>query len=81
MRIETKPAPKEFKPVSVTITFDTREELIEMYVRHCVADHKIREWVNGSTIHSVPVDEAKSAIGSHVRCVVDALRPLVVESK
>lgn len=66
MKVEvTSAAVKKFVPVTLTITFETRDELLDMYARHCVGNHKISDvYVVGSSTNGISDFELISAVHS-----------------
>lgn len=47
MKVEVTSAPKKFEPITLTITFETREELLDMWVRHTITNDEIVKLVRG----------------------------------
>ena len=43
-----KRTPEPFTPVVLTITIETREELLDMYVRHVLSNDYVAKSVNGA---------------------------------
>lgn len=55
MKVEVSKTPKVFEPITLTITIETREELLDMWARHTVGNHIIyKVFKEGETTRGVP---------------------------
>lgn len=63
MKVFAAPRKSEkFKPVVLTITLETREELLDMYVRHIIQNDDIKKIIQGSGF--AVVDAGLRAVGT-----------------
>ena len=49
MKVEVSPTPKKFEPITLTITFETRDELLDMYARHAFGNREVVKLVRSDT--------------------------------
>jgi len=45
MKVEVTKAPAKFEPITLTITLETRDELLDMYVRNVIKNGCIEEYI------------------------------------
>jgi len=41
MKIDVSPTSKKFEPITLTITFETRDELLDMWTRHALKNDSL----------------------------------------
>ena len=62
MKIDVSPTSKKFEPITLTITLETRDELLDMYARHCAGNHIIAKvFTAGGNTRGVSDDEIIAA--------------------
>jgi len=83
MKVEVMKTPKAFAPITLTITLETGDELLDMYVRNRVTNKKIADHVEAnypSVFRGVAKEDyirACNSINSENPAILKALRPLV----
>ena len=87
MKVEiTNPHEKKFKPITMKITIETREELLDMWARHASRNEEVVRLVkdvnygnNSSVVSAVGKPALVSACNSIPPCALDV--PLLVALK
>ena len=58
MKVEITKPPAKFEPITLTITLETRDELLDMYVRNVIKNECIVEHIANSSDASAVVQRA-----------------------
>ena len=73
MKVKVTKTPKAFAPITLTITLETRDELLDMYARHCAGNHVIAKvFTAGGNTRGVSDDEIIAA------CLDTPLEPSIL---